>query len=92
MLSIASVLQKSSYDVSVLDAFLEGYSNDELVEKIIDINPDFVGFYVLTANGSDIFRICKHLKQIRSEIKIVLGKYAIGSSEHFWREWRSEFS
>ena len=84
MLSIASVLQKSSYDVSVLDAFLEGYSNDELVEKIIDINPDFVGFYVLTANGSDIFRICKHLKQIRSEIKVVLGNLQASGNIRYW--------
>ncbi len=73
LLYIASVLEKNSYNVSILDAFSFGKSLDEIKNKIIDFMPDIVGITAMTLMACDAYEVAKAVKQINHNIIVVIG-------------------
>ena len=86
---IAAVLEKENINVKILDCYAEGYNNEmdkgdgyinvglsekDIKSRIKEFNPDFVGstcaFTSEIGNATDI---CKLVKQVNPNIKVVLG-------------------
>ena len=62
MLTIAGELEKNDYKVSFIDAELEFLSDKQLIDKILELKPDVVGIYCITANFKRIVELSKELK------------------------------
>lgn len=86
---IASVLEKDGLEVQILDALLEGHtdepkiignkiryglSDEEIKNKIIEFKPDLVGVSCLISNNyKDSHNICRIIKEADSEIITTMG-------------------
>jgi anaerobic magnesium-protoporphyrin IX monomethyl ester cyclase len=86
---IAAVLESNNYNVSILDAFIEGWNTNERVNKekllvglsfediqkhISDINPDVVGITsMFTSQRKNVHRIAEITKQISANIVVLVG-------------------
>ncbi len=73
LLYIAGVLEKSSYNVSILDAFSFGKSLEEIKNKIVDFMPDIVGITAMTLMACDAYEVAKTVKQINRATVVVMG-------------------
>lgn len=73
MLYIAAVCRERDYDVTVIDAYAEDLSNEELKARIVEMKPDVIGFTTLTSNGGTVYELGKWLKTNLPEIFIILG-------------------
>lgn len=85
---IAAVLEKDNFDVKILDAYVEGFENeqpigdftlvglewDEMKKRIADYNPDFVGISgMFDTQDKSVLETCKITKEVNSNIKIFIG-------------------
>lgn len=64
---------KELKDQSVIIEFTISQSPLEIVEKILSLEPQIVGFGVYIWNADEVLKIIRHLKQLAPEIKIILG-------------------
>ncbi|MFP4418227.1 MAG: B12-binding domain-containing radical SAM protein [Chitinispirillaceae bacterium] len=72
--SIAAVLKKQGHQVTIYDAHLFArIPNSRWIEKIIDCNPDFVGFSATTQSFLDAYSVAAGIKEKQSDISIVFG-------------------
>lgn len=69
---LASVLEKYSFEVSILDASAEKLSPEQCVKKILQISPDIVGITSMTPNVSQSIKLAKLIKQ-KSKILTSIG-------------------
>jgi len=86
---IAAVLEQENYDVSILDAFIEGWDNsirisedkllvglsyEEIYNKIEAISPDVVGITsMFTAQRKNVHAVAMEVKKYSSEIPVIVG-------------------
>ena len=86
---IAAVLEKAGYEVSILDAFIEGWdrseritpekllvgiSFDEIRLRIEKLNPDLVGITsMFTSQRKNVHQIAKIVKEISINIPVIVG-------------------
>ena len=86
---IAAVLRKEGYEVSILDAFIEGWdrseritsekllvgiSFDEIRLRIEKLNPDLVGITsMFTCQRKNVHQIAKIVKEISINIPVIVG-------------------
>ncbi len=78
ILYLATILSKNNYDVSILDQFAKGYSNQRTLEWIKHEDPDILGFSTITTAGTGITSatIAKKVKEdINPNVKILFGNY-----------------
>ena len=63
--SIAAVLRNAGHTVTILDA-LNHYHipNSIWIRKILDLQPDFVGFSTTTSSFTDAYSICLDRKSV----------------------------
>lgn len=85
ILSIAAFLEKKGHDVFIYDCNGPKVSSqiNKNVQKILDHNPDMVGFSTVTSSFPDGYRIASALKNKNPDIKTVFGGAhvsAIGSA------------
>ncbi|MBN1823110.1 MAG: cobalamin-dependent protein [Endomicrobiales bacterium] len=73
LLYMAAVLKENGYDVRVIDAFAEELSEKELKSRILELNPDIVGFTSFTSNGGFLYDFGRKLKEERPQTLIVYG-------------------
>lgn len=88
ILYIASVLKKANYDVNILDSTCEGYfntlikgdyityglSDEEVVERIKEYDPDVVGVSsMFSAHQKNANHHCDLVKSVNEDIIVVLG-------------------
>ena len=73
LLYIAAVCKKHGHAVSVIDAFAEKLSIDQLKAIIVEEKPDVVGFSSFVSNGHVIYELGRWLKGSFPEIIVVLG-------------------
>jgi len=89
LMYIAAVLEENRFSVSILDCALEGYDNvkigkhseiygledDQIIEKIKNINPDLIGITCLMSKFErEIKRLCSLIKNfVSKDIITVLG-------------------
>lgn len=86
---IAAVLEKEGYEVSILDAALEGYENiepineelivyglkrNEVKKRIQKFSPNIVGVtFPFSSQCENVLDICKIVKEISKDITVVVG-------------------
>lgn len=68
---IAAALLQQGYDVEIVDAYVEQYSLEGLVERLA--RADLVGVSSLSASAGITYAICEALRRRRPETIIVLG-------------------
>jgi radical SAM superfamily enzyme YgiQ (UPF0313 family) len=73
LLYVASVAQGEGYDVSAIDAYVEGLDIEDIKKKIEDHQPDVVGLSSFTSNGGIVYEIGKWLKSEVPDVFVVLG-------------------
>jgi radical SAM superfamily enzyme YgiQ (UPF0313 family) len=73
LLYIAAVVKEAGYNVSVIDAYAQKISTEELKNKIADSRPDVIGMTTFTSNGALVYDLGRWLKSEFSEITVVLG-------------------
>lgn len=86
---LATVLEKRGILVKVLDCIVEGYNTEvynddgeltfglkynEIKERILDFNPDYVGVSCLISRQAyNAHRVCEIVKEINPKIKTIMG-------------------
>ncbi len=70
---LAAVLEKAGHKVKIIDAAPENLFEEEVVEKTLEFNPDFVGMTALTPNFHRVEKICLLLKEKSPETFLALG-------------------
>lgn len=73
ILSIAAVLEQNGIDVQIIDCYGLPSTTESLVEKILAIAPDVVGFSCTTSSFLEGNRIAEAIKASRPEIVTVFG-------------------
>lgn len=73
LISLASVVRKEGYHVYFLDSANFGYGVEETVNKILAINPDYVGITTVTLSIDRSSKVADLLKMKNSEINIIVG-------------------
>lgn len=70
---IASMLESLGITVRIIDMFADKMTNNEVLKIIKNINPDIVGFSVLTSVENEVRDLIKKIKEINKKITIILG-------------------
>ncbi len=73
VLYIGALLRREGFDVSVLDADINGLTIGETVERIVATEPDVVGISLMTPQLLSALALCAALEHARPGIAIVLG-------------------
>ncbi len=73
LLYIATVLERQGYEINVIDNDALRWSDDELLGYIEEIQPDVVGFSILTASCFNAHRLAKEIKNGYPDKKIMYG-------------------
>ena len=79
LLYIASILKKNGYDSEVLDCNVTDWDIEIIANYIVDKNPDIVGIGIMTPQIVNTLKLCKKIKEKKSEIKICLGGSHVNS-------------
>lgn len=80
ILYIGAELRKNSHHVHVIDADIDGLTEPEMADRILESEPDIVGFSLMTPQLPSTLQTCFELKQRRPKLPIVLGGAHIAST------------
>jgi radical SAM superfamily enzyme YgiQ (UPF0313 family) len=84
ILYIAAVCRQAGHDVSVIDAFAEELSTEQLRRRIEQFKPEVVGFTSFTSNGGFLYTFGQQLKRELSGMLVVFGNvHASVYAEHY---------
>ena len=78
LLYIAAVAKQAGHDITVIDAFAEGLSADEVLNRIRAAGPDVAGFTSFTSNGGFLYTFGKRLKKELPNTLVVFGNVHAG--------------
>jgi radical SAM superfamily enzyme YgiQ (UPF0313 family) len=70
---IAKLTKEKEFDVQFEDQFASADSNEYIINRVKQYNPDIVGFSCLSPSLSNIKRLSGLIKGINPDIKIILG-------------------
>jgi len=85
---IGAVLEENNFNVKILDVALEGYNTEEkkdnkiifglsdynIIQKIKDFNPDYVGVSMsLSLYSKEALNICRLVKETNKNIIVIVG-------------------
>ncbi|MBU1864201.1 MAG: B12-binding domain-containing radical SAM protein [Candidatus Omnitrophica bacterium] len=70
---IAAMLDASTFDVHIIDQFALHLTNEQVLERIKDINPSVVGFSCLTSAMNNVKKITRCIRLRHKNILILLG-------------------
>jgi len=70
---IAAALQRAGHSVCVLDASADDLSQDEIVKRVIDTQPDFAGIGGTTPLYSQMSSLSKRIKETVPRATVILG-------------------
>ncbi|RKX96320.1 MAG: radical SAM protein [Spirochaetes bacterium] len=73
LLYIAAVIRERGFEVSVIDAFAEDLSLEELKSRVLNCKADVIGISTLTCNGAFVFKFGQWLKKNIPQTCVVLG-------------------
>jgi anaerobic magnesium-protoporphyrin IX monomethyl ester cyclase len=73
MMSIAAVLERNGIDVQIIDSYATPSTAEALVDRIIRISPDAIGFSCTTSSFLECNAIAELLKQQRPDIVTIVG-------------------
>ncbi len=75
LLYIGNMLVENGVNVNILDNGVEQLNEDELVKRIINKEPDVVGFTTMTVTALESNKIAQAVKDELKNVKIVYGGY-----------------
>jgi anaerobic magnesium-protoporphyrin IX monomethyl ester cyclase len=70
---LSSFMKSKGWDTTLYDAHAHGKNGDEIIEYIVDLNPDFIGLTVYTCHLPQIISFLKTVKKQLPNISTVLG-------------------
>ena len=70
---IAGALEHHGVDVSVIDMFAEGFSADDVLTRVKELEPDVVGMTVLTPSEPVCTILSDMIRGVLPKVKIVWG-------------------
>lgn len=70
---IAAVLRDNGYDVKVVDAYVNQYTLEEIMDIVNRYAPDIIGMSVLTPSADVVYEISKNIRIAFPDMKIVMG-------------------
>ncbi len=73
IMSIAAVLEQNGIQVGIIDCYAAPATAEAVLEKILAISPDIVGFSCTTSSFLEGYRVAELLKQLRPDIITVVG-------------------
>src|SRR5215204_3157220 len=80
ILYIATLLKSRGFDVTVLDADVDGLTVQEMTDRILASQPDLVGLSLMTPQLIPALQVSVGLKEARPDLPIVLGGAHIDST------------
>jgi len=80
ILYIATLLKTKGFDVTVLDADVDGLTVEEMTSRILASNPDLVGLSLMTPQLIPALQVSFGLKEARPDLPVVLGGAHIDST------------
>ena len=81
ILYIATYAKKMGLDVKFIDSLIEGGTIEEISANIINNNPKFVCFSIMTCQIHCAMKLAKRIKEMNKGIKIVFGGSHIASTK-----------
>lgn len=81
VLYIGALLKREGFDVQILDAEIEGLTVHETARRILDTNPDLVGFSMMTPQLITGLAASVLIKQERPDLPIVMGGAHVDSTK-----------
>jgi len=79
IISLASIVRNMGYAVSFIDSANSGYGVEDTVERILALNPDYVGITTVTLSIDKTAKVADLLKLRNKKIKIITGGAHISS-------------
>ena len=79
LLYIAGQLQKDGFTVEIIESDIENYTLSEVINKVIELKPQFIGITLFTVGVTNGAYIAKELKKKLSNTKIIVGGPHISS-------------
>jgi len=73
LLYVAAALKQNGIDVRLIEARAMGLSHDDVIEKVKEENPDFVGITTITARINSALCLSAKVKELNPDIKVILG-------------------
>ena len=70
---VAAFLREKGFTVDIIDAVIEGYTVDETMEKILELEPRAVGFSALTSNFYRAVAVAREMKKKVPHILTIMG-------------------
>ena len=70
---IAAVLEKNNFDVKIIDARVEGYTQAKLLKILKELNPDIAGLTFTTENRFDAFDTMRRIRETVPNAILVAG-------------------
>src|SRR6185503_6428199 len=80
VLYIAAVLKHHGHQVQVLDADVDGLTVEQMAARILESQPDLVGFSMMTPQLIPALQASVALKEARPDLLIVLGGAHVDST------------
>lgn len=73
---LTAVLRKSGYNVEIIDGWLGGFSDEEVIRKILkDKDVSIVGVSCYMSNNDKSIELAKRIREARPEIKLMCGGF-----------------
>ncbi|MBM4047068.1 MAG: radical SAM protein, partial [Planctomycetes bacterium] len=79
--SLAAVARKAGYETEIVDATMEGLSNERAAEEILSRRPKYVGLSALTATIHDAAAIARLIKERSSQKPVFSEKTGFSAGE-----------
>lgn len=70
---ISAVIEEEGYHVSIIDAEINDYSEDEVMRELLGLRPEVVGFQTFYNTIGSCLRLAEKIKQYDRNISIVFG-------------------
>jgi anaerobic magnesium-protoporphyrin IX monomethyl ester cyclase len=80
ILYIAAELQLAGHKVNIVDSDIDGLTAQETADRILESEPDLIGFSIMTPQVPCCLQACQILKEARPDIPIVIGGAHIAST------------
>lgn len=73
LLYIAAILEKSGHEVRIVDSPVENLDLEQVLERVGQFRPDFVGVAAITSLAGKTESLCKSIRQQFPQMKIFVG-------------------
>ena len=74
LMALASLCRERGYNTYILDALALKMTEEEVIERLSDLKPDYVGMNIITTTVADAGKIARQIKsELSSQVKVIVG-------------------